>query len=208
MRHGGLAVGRHSALDACRVFLRDGRVDDAFILRRMPFYHRLIRPDEIGRVEQRLQPMLHVRILRHDHQSARALVQPVDRSIHKIRRTAQMGIQRIFQRIIRMLYAGLACQRRRLVNHIQVLILIDDVQRQMVRLQLINRLIVPEGNRQRLSCKDELVYSGNLPVKRNSSIPFGGLYRRAAYAHALPKDALHPHAVLLRQYHMFQLIHP
>ncbi len=119
-----------------------------------------------------------------------------------------MGIQCIFQRIIRMLYAGLARQRRRLVNHIQVLILIDDVQRQIVRLQLINRLIVLEGNCQLLPCTDELICCGNLPVKRDSPIPFGGFYRRVAYAHALPKDTLHPHALLLWQYHMFQLIHP
>ena len=207
VRHRRLAGCGHDTADAGGVLLADGRVNHAAVVIRASLHHRLIRPDELRRMQKRLQAVLNMRVLGDNHQPACALIQPIHRTVDEIRRTAQMSVQRVFKCVVRVQGAGLARQRGGLVNHEQPVILMRNGQRQVIRLDRVHRRVLPEADCHHLPGAHKRIHRGHDAIHRDAAVPLGGLHRRVAHAHHAAQYIAQAHPVLLRQNHMFQQKH-
>ena len=207
-RTGGLAVRAHFAANRRAVRLADGRVDNALRLGRYAVRHGQIFARELGRVQLAGQKHLRMRVLRRDHQAAGAPVQPVHRAKHEARHVPIAPCKPVFQRVVRLTGRGLRGKRRGLVDHVQIVVLIKDGNRRVLRTNRHGGLFfIDQRHRDHLSGAHGMVGMHAFAVQTQRAQRLRARQLMAGNAQPPAGDAANQLPVVLRRNHIAQYAH-
>ena len=164
MRHGVLAARIDAAPHALR--MADRPVDHARVRLRRALGHSQVFAHILPGMQHALHARMRHGIERNGHQPACALIQAADGPVDKIRRAAQAGIYRVFQRGAVLPGAGNGGQRRRLIHNQDIRVPIRHAQRQIIGRK--GRPLVPQLHHNRLPRRHSAPHMSGSTVQQDA----------------------------------------